>query len=100
MSSKTPASFEIPVGQLGLDALDEPGVADHGVRDDQDPARALLRELEPGALDQAAAGDDPRRRRELEEVLEAAHLALVERQHVVVERHQAPSRSSRLACWS
>ena len=89
--------LEPAVGDARLDPLDQPGAADHLVGDDEDPARALLLELEPGGAEQVAASDDPGRGGVLVEVLEAPQRGGVERGAGL---HQAASSRSCRPCSS
>jgi len=56
-----PGRLHPAVGKSRLGSLDEPGLADHLVGDDERASGALLRELETRRADQVKPGDDPRR---------------------------------------
>jgi hypothetical protein len=90
-----PGDLEAAVLDTGLHLVDQAGAADDLVGDDEDAVRALLHELEAGALDQAAARDDPGVVDVLVEVLEARHLTSVQRRRLGA--HFASSRSCRPA---
>ena len=82
--------LESAVGYPGGDAVDQAGGPDHLVGDDQHPLGPLAAELEADAAQQVAAGDDPGRREELVERLEAGHLAAGG-----IAGHQGAIRSAR-----
>ena len=67
--------LEAAVLHPGLHAVHEAGAPHHLVGDDEDPARALLLELEAGGPEQVPAGDHPGGGGVLVEVLEARELA-------------------------
>jgi hypothetical protein len=96
-SCGTPSKIPVEAAVLdtGLHLVDQAGAADDLVGDDEDAVRALLHELEAGALDQAAARDDPGVVDVLVEVLEARHLTSVQRRRLGA--HFASSRSCRPA---
>src|SRR5919112_5404622 len=93
-----PGHLQAAVGHAVLDALDQPGAANHLVGDHEDPPSALLLKLEAGRAEQVAPGDDPSRGGVLVEVLEAAQRGGVEGRAGFV--HQAASSRSWRPCSS